>query len=30
MELKIEKMEAGQTIKFSKPKYFEFVKTLKN
>lgn len=29
MELKIEKMEAGQTIKFSKPKYFEFVKTLK-
>lgn len=29
MGLEIEKMEAGQVIKFSKPKYYEFVKALK-
>ena len=29
MGLEIEKMEAGQVIKFSKPKYYEFVKGLK-
>lgn len=28
MGLEIEKMEAGQVIKFSKPKYYEFVKAL--
>ena len=29
MGLEIEKMEAGQVIKFTKPKYYEFVKALK-
>lgn len=29
MGLEIEKMEVGQVIKFSKPKYYEFVKALK-